>query len=374
MRIALVFQGLKPPEEAWSAIPWGLAGGLREAGHEPIFVRAALPRPIERGREIAAARIRALEALDPEFARLRSAAVAAKLRREPEFDALVQFATGFLLPAHPRIATFEDMTVLQAIATDRAYDVQARALRAWVERQGAAYARARACLTLSSWAAGSIVDEYGVDPVKVRAVGAGRNLDPQPSPRDWAAPRFLFVGFDWGRKNGDGVLRAFRRLRELVPEARLTLVGNHPPLSEPGVEGRGPLPIGDPEQRRRLEHEFETATCFVMPSWIEPYGIVYREAAAAGIPCIGTTAGGAPDAVGENGVCVDPADDEALFGAMQKYSDPHAAQAAGLAAARKREETTWRGVAERLLDAVGLGEAGRGGDETGTGGPLLPRH
>ncbi len=353
MRIALVFQGLKPAEEAWSGIPWGLATGLREAGHEPVFVRAALPRRIERAREIAAARARAVEAFDPEFARLRSAAVARELRRAGELDGLVQFATGFLLPPHPRIATFEDMTILQAIASDPAYDVQPRALEHWIARQRTAYERARACLTLSEWAVESIVGDYGVDPAKVHAVGAGRNLDPQPTPREWSPPRFLFVGFDWERKNGDAVVRCFRRLREQIPEARLGLVGHHPPLSEPGVTGHGPLSMRDPEQRRRLEHEFETATCFVMPSRIEPYGIVYREAAAAGVASIGTTAGGAPDAVGTHGTCIDPDDDEALFAAMRKYSDPEIAKAAGEEAAKNRAETMWRGVAERLLDALG---------------------
>lgn len=354
MRVGLVYQGLKAPEEAWSGIPWGLATGLREAGHEAVFLRASSPRLIERGREIAAARIRAAEALDPEFVRLRSAFLARAVRGAGELDALVQFGTGFLLPPHPRIATFEDMTVKQAIASDPAYDVQPRALEKWIARQRASYEGARACLTLSQWAADSIVSEYGVDPAKVRAVGAGRNLDPQPAPREWSPPRFLFVGFDWGRKNGDAVLRAFRRLREEVPEAQLSLVGHHPPLSQAGVSGHGPLALGDPEQRRRLEREFETATCFVMPSKIEPYGIVYREAAAAGIPSIGTTAGGAPDAVGANGVCVDPGDDDALFREMRKYSDPRVAQAAGAAAAENRDETTWRVVAERSLEALGL--------------------
>ena len=38
----------------------------------------------------------------------------------------------------------------------------------------------------------------------------------------------------------------------------------------------------------------ESATCFVMPSHFEPFGIVYVEAAAAGVPSIGTVELGAP--------------------------------------------------------------------------------
>ena len=37
-------------------------------------------------------------------------------------------------------------------------------------------------------------------------VGFGRNCEPRPVPRDWREPRFLFVGVDWQRKNGEAVV------------------------------------------------------------------------------------------------------------------------------------------------------------------------
>lgn len=355
MRIAVVFEGLKPERSAWSAIPWGMAQGIGELGHEAVLVRAAAPRWFERARLAAAARAAAVRALDPEVARLRSRAAARALAAAGEFDAVIQMATNFTLPAHPRLATYEDMTVVQALASDPAYDVlPRRARREWIERQRRCYEGARACLTLSSWAAASIVDDYGVEAARVTAIGAGRNADPQPLERSWTPPRYLFAGLDWERKNGAAVVRAFRRLHEAQPAARLTLVGDHPPIEEPGVDALGRLSLADPEQRRRFEGLFEQATCFVMPSHAEPYGIVYREAAAAGIPSIGTDRGGAADAVGEWGVCVDPDDDDALFAAMERFADPQTAGRLGRAAAEHREETTWRAVAARACERLGL--------------------
>ncbi|HYH52661.1 MAG TPA: glycosyltransferase family 4 protein [Solirubrobacterales bacterium] len=354
-RVAIVFQGLKPAEKAFSGIPWGLGRGLRELGHEPVFVRAASPRPVERGQRALEERFTPARLLEPGHARLRSAFASRRLQRAGRIDAVVQCATGFLLPPHPRLATYEDMTVKQATAEDVAYGGMPRHVyEAWIARQQEAYARARACLTLSPWTSESIIRSYGVGPEKVHAIGAGRNIETSPVEREWWPPRYLFVGYDWGRKNGDGLLAAFRRLRDELPEAQLDLVGGHPPISEPGVTGHGLLSTDDPDQLRRLRGLFETATCFVMPSFIEPLGMVYQEAGAAGIPSIGTTVGGAPYAVGEGGVCVDPSDQAALLAAMRTYSDPESARQTGALAAAASEQTSWRAVAARACVALGI--------------------
>ena len=97
---------------------------------------------------------------------------------------------------------------------------------------------------------------------------------------------------------------------------------------------------------------FEAATCFVMPSRMEPAGLVYLEAGAAGIASIGTTVGGAPELIGDGGRTVDPGDQQALERAMLELSDPAVAQRLGEAARRHSEYFTWRGTAERLLAAL----------------------
>jgi len=169
-------------------------------------------------------------------------------------------------------------------------------------------------------------------------------------------PHFLFVGIDWGRKNGDAVLAAFGRLREVFPEATLDLVGGHPQVDLPGVRGHGRLSLADRDESARLDQLFATATCFVMPSWFEAAGIVYLEAAAAGLPSVGTTRGGASDLVGGGGRVVDPADTDALTAAMFELSDPEVSRRLGAVAQSRSWAFRWDEVARRLVALLGLGD------------------
>jgi glycosyltransferase involved in cell wall biosynthesis len=93
----------------------------------------------------------------------------------------------------------------------------------------------------------------------------------------------------------------------------------------------------------------------VMPSECEPFGMAYVEAAAASVPSIGTTVGGAADILGDDGgVLVAPGDEAALRDAMRRLADPGASGAMGEAAHRRAERFTWAAVAGRLLRALAL--------------------
>ena len=81
-------------------------------------------------------------------------------------------------------------------------------------RQRRAYEQAVACCLTTPWAADSVIRDYGIAPAKVHVVGHRLQPRAPAGERDWSRPRFLFVGMDWARKNGAGVLRAFARLRE----------------------------------------------------------------------------------------------------------------------------------------------------------------
>jgi glycosyltransferase involved in cell wall biosynthesis len=215
---------------------------------------------------------------------------------------------------------------------------------------------------VSRWAADALVNAHGIDARKVHVSGAGRNLQTAPPPnRDWSVPRFLFVGNNWQRKNGEAVVRAFAALQEELPVAELHLVGDHPRIDRDGVVSHDRLSFTVPEERRELERLFQRATCFVMPSWIEPFGIVYTEAGAAGLPSIGTTAGGTSTSVGEGGVLVDPRDVVALLAAMRKLADPGVARELGAVAQERAASFTWRACAERVVRAFDPQTADRAG-------------
>jgi len=101
-----------------------------------------------------------------------------------------------------------------------------------------------------------------------------------------------------------------------------------------------------------LEELFESATCFVMPSLYEPSAIAYVEAAAAGLPIVGTTVGGSADLIGDGGILIDPSSDQELTEAMLALAEPRRAQEVGAAALAHSAWFTWPLVARRILAAL----------------------
>src|SRR5690606_26966024 len=115
----------------------------------------------------------------------------------------------------------------------------------WSKRQGNACRYATAACVSTAWAKASVVADYGVPEDRVHAVGMGHRLRNLPERRDFSAPRYLFVGVDWTRKNGQAVLEAFARVRTLHPSATLDIAGSHPEIRQEGVTGHGYLPRED---------------------------------------------------------------------------------------------------------------------------------
>jgi glycosyltransferase involved in cell wall biosynthesis len=362
LSVAIVAAGDPLSSDTWSGFTCGLAGGFEELGVEVVPVDSRPPRPVLDLARAALAPRFALAALPAAGRALLLAemssrmgavfgATAERRLRGHEVDAVVQIGASHRPPGTAPATTLEDMTVSQAVAAGYPLwsAMPRRAVEARRRIQAAVYRHVRACCFLTSWAAESARRDYGVADERISVVGVGRNHQPQPPPqRDWSQPRFLFVGRQWERKRGDAVVRAFARLRERIPAATLDVVGGHPPLAAPGVTGHGEL---DAE----VAALFSRATCCVVPSKVEPAGIVYAEAAAAGIPSIGTTAGGAPDIIGEAGRVVPPGDDEALLAAMLDLSDPETARRLGRLALERADRFTWRATAERTLRALALG-------------------
>jgi glycosyltransferase involved in cell wall biosynthesis len=350
-RIAIVGQFDPADRRSWSGTPAGLVSGLAAAGAEPVAIDARPPGFARAARSLR--RPWTWEATDPLFA----AACGRWADRQigaAEADGAIAIGSGYALGGRTPFVTFEDETIAQALrqpGTPLA-TVPARGLRRWQQRQRLIYERARGYCVASRWAAGSLVEDYGVDPARVHVVGCGRNIEQPAAAREWSPPRFLFAGVNWERKRGADVVAAFAAVRERTPAATLDVVGGHPPLSAPGVTGHGLLSLSSPPQRALLADLFARATCHVLPSAYESFGIAYLDAGAAGVPSIGTTVGGAADAVGNGGVLVDPGDVPALAAAMFELSDPARAAKLGALAKQNSDRFTWQAVAERVLDAL----------------------
>jgi glycosyltransferase involved in cell wall biosynthesis len=356
--VAVVAVGDPDSPETWSGITAGVLGALRTLGVGTLSLDLTLPAGIEQATLLGAAAA-TRNRYDAEGAALTSRMRSRRARRRlagRELDGVIQVGTTFSLPPLLPYVTLEDMTLRQAQSIHPVFRrMSARGIDAWERRRADIYERARMCAVASHWAADSLRGDYRLPPERIAVVGFGANHRPSTTERQWSSPRFLFVGVDWERKGGPSLLRAFSRLRAECPDAVLEVVGGHPSLEQPGVIAHGVLSQTRAEDRDLMAELFARATCLVMPSTVEPFGIVHVEAASAGLPSIATSVGGPRDVIGaDGGLLVDPGDEEALVEAMRRLSDPTTARAMGQAARERAALYSWRKVAERLLRALAL--------------------
>lgn len=196
----------------------------------------------------------------------------------------------------------------------------------------------------------------GVDPLAVRPARAAR-------------PTVLFVGRLVVRKGVDTLLDALALLAARGVEAELEIVGDGPDRARlearaaaRGVAGRVRFHGALDDAAR--DAAYARAWCFAMPARaeggdVEGFGIVYLEAATAGLPAIGSRGGGAQEAIvdGETGLLVEPGDAAGLADALALLlGDPARAAAMGAAGrARALAGYTWRATAERIARRLALG-------------------
>lgn len=133
--------------------------------------------------------------------------------------------------------------------------------------------------------------------------------------RTSARPQCLFMGGDFPRKGGYDLLAAWDA-GGFAGRAELTLVTEWP---------LGRLPPGVRQQRgvRAQTPEWvaawRAADLFVMPTRNEAFGLVYQEAAAAGLPAIGSRLNAVPEIIsdGLTGMLVTPGDTSGLTLALE---------------------------------------------------------
>ena len=113
---------------------------------------------------------------------------------------------------------------------------------------------------------------------------------------------FLFVGRLYREKGIYELVEAFCSLHASDPDTRLLVVG---PDEEGVVQALGPLPgVVIHDHTDRPEDFYASADVFCLPSHREGFGLVIIEAAACGIPAMGSNIYGISDAIadGETGI------------------------------------------------------------------------
>jgi glycosyltransferase involved in cell wall biosynthesis len=210
-------------------------------------------------------------------------------------------------------------------------------------------------------ASAALADELaaaGLPRDRLRVVPPGRDVAPAPGkpPGDLRRDRriaLLSVGNWVARKGLLDLLEAVSRLPEDTVTLHLAGDPDAEPayaaavrarLAAPDLAGRvvvhGPLPVA------RVAALYAAADAFALASLREPYGTVYGEAMAAGLPVVGYAAGNLPHLArdGEEGLVVPPGDIPALTAALRRLADDEALRARLGAAAAQRASTfpTWQ--------------------------------
>jgi starch synthase len=226
---------------------------------------------------------------------------------------------------------------------------------AWRARERSVYRNAAGIFVMSAHVRTSLVSDYGIDPARVRVVGAGPNVEAAPGDLDRRRERaFLFVGLEFVPKGGRILLQAFAKVRERHPDVKLWIAGVHAPETPvPGVTFAGRL------NREQLRGLYATASWFVLPTFQEAFGLAYLEAMSFALPCIGSAIEAIPEIIedGRTGLLVPPGNVDALAKAMiTLVESPQLSRRMGeMGIAKVHTRFGWSKCAERILEVLDAG-------------------
>ena len=143
-------------------------------------------------------------------------------------------------------------------------------------------------------------------------------------------------------KGHEELIRVWPAVARQIPGARLVIVGDGD--DAPRLRSLGASLAGDSVEftgflpRVDLERRYAEATAFAMPSRGEGFGLVYLEAMAAGLACVGSIRDAASEVIvnGETGILVDPDNLEGMSRAiMDLLRNPGHARQMGEAGRRR---------------------------------------
>ncbi|GAA2910703.1 glycosyltransferase family 4 protein [Enterococcus pseudoavium] len=164
--------------------------------------------------------------------------------------------------------------------------------------------------------------------------------------------KILFVGRDFYRKGGDRVVAAFNLLKNNgLQDLELYIAG--PTKIEDKFLSSGVTFLGD-LPNEHLSKYFEICDVFCMPSRFEAYGLVFIEALAQGLPCIGLNKFEMPYFIkeGKNGLLVDDPEDieELAIKIVELLSNEKIFSYVDKQKKKYLKKYSWMAVADRIIE------------------------
>jgi len=173
-----------------------------------------------------------------------------------------------------------------------------------IELERRQYSSAKHIVCMSTWAARSVVETYGIDPHKVHIVPAGSNIDDHAAIPDkfaefntFAPLKLGFLGKDWQRKNLRLVLEIADVLQSRGTDTEVLAAG-FSPLDGPRHPRLRALGYIDKSIGLHRFVSFVRACHFTcLFSSAEAFGISNRESLRLGVPVLTRNIGGISDTV-----------------------------------------------------------------------------
>ncbi len=213
-------------------------------------------------------------------------------------------------------------------------------------------------ITISESARDDIVRSFGLAAGKVDVTPLGVRIPTKvrPRPPDTAPALVLCVAQKRPYKNLASLIHAIAELPEERPElvlpgapteheAELRALADRLGVAE---RVRFPAWVSDEE----LEALYGEATCFVLPSLIEGFGLPVLEAMARGIPVACSDRPALPEVAGDAALQFDPTDQSAVTGAVRRLlRDSDLRKELSALGLERAKQFTWRRTAELTLES-----------------------
>lgn len=220
----------------------------------------------------------------------------------------------------------------------------------WLKLETESYCNATMIFTASNHTRDSMISDYGVNEEQVVTVYEGANIKELPTfEKDYSNKTILFIGRDFDRKGGQSLIKAFKEVKKEIKDAKMIIAGQCSPainVQDITVEGY--------VDYERLLQLYEQASVFAMPSICETLGIVFFEAMAYKMPCIGSTADAMPEIIedGKTGFLVPPNDYKQLADKLiLLLGDENLMKKMGEQGRKRMEKYfTWDLVVERMTE------------------------